>query len=1006
MKNKTLSSTRLWHRPYAAGLLVLSLFLLMATGLRADDHRVSLRQAQAEATAFMQAQGIRFRPVTPRRAQRASADTVYAPYYIVSGRQGFAVVSGDSRAEPILGYATRGTIDPDQLPCNVRAWLDTYQQAIAALDGAASPALASAAISTSSSLASPSSSRSPVGKQPFYFSSPSEERALGRRSGGGAAPLLTTQWSQTAPFNDQAPLYNGVHCVAGCVATAMAQLIAYHRYPSSVKSIPAYTANAQVGNLAALPATTIDWTAISAGSGTAYQAEAAKLTRYCGQAVQMDYGVASSGAYSENAATALINYFGYDAGLCIARRQWYTIAGWDSLLIAELSAGRPLYYTASSKTESHAFIIDGYDGNGLYHVNWGWGGYCDGYFRISVLAPHDPSGLASSPSSDGFATRQWALTLVAPTPVAVTTPSVTCTALAVNGNKVTMTLMNRRRTAVTVVPALAEIDYRGDTIIYGPAASVELPGVDVSGYNRAVTTEAIDLSHQMRGKTVLRPAYRIGDDWRLCESAGYYLYVVENNDGSLSITRHPLTSLSATLSTKGTPTLGSTATVEATVTNSGDEYSGMLYGFIGPTGQTLQNMLSTTVNIAAGGTERVLLNCYPPEAGTYQAVLSTDASHNTVIGQTTFTVTSTQTQPEALQLGQTGVSVASGYAAVTFQLVNQGTELYGRPLHIVLHNRETGATTRTYDITGISIQPGASRQWTISFTGLPNDGVYTFDIYAYTYASGADQTIVGSVEVNMPQANTARNKLTLTASRGGYIAYLSSTVTDGTQTFDVQQGSDVRLTVRANHGYKLSAVTLDGQEVTAQLSADGTYVLKNILVDHTVEAEFAAKQSFTVTATASAGGTLTVGNAVAGSQTVSGSTATLTVTEDDALSLTLRPDAGYELRQLLVGDEDVTTHVFDGSYTIDPVTRPLDIQAVFAKIEMATVVIRQNNRGIVSLSLVKGRRCRFRVSPDATGTTATVTVGGQTLTPVAGTTDTYEFTPTADGTLLTVTFQQ
>lgn len=963
-------------------------FLALATTMFADDHRVSLSQAQTEAKAFMQSLGVTFRAKAPRRsAVKVDADTVYAPYYIVPGQQGFVVVSGDRRIAPILGYATRGTISPDSLPCNVRAWLDGYTESLRSLD--ASPAL-----------------RTPVALRTFY--SPSHSVATGRGPGGEAlrgpggeavSPLLHTAWSQTAPFNDQAPMYNGQHCVAGCVATAMAQLIAYHQSPSTIKAIPAYTSNSRVGTLDALPATTLDWTAINAGSGEAYNTEVAKLTRYCGQAVRMDYGT-SSGAYSELVASSLVNYFGYPDQLCIARRQWYSVAEWDSLLITELAAHRPLYYTASSKTESHAFIIDGYDGNGLYHVNWGWGGYCDGYFRISVLAPHDPSGLASSPQSDGFASRQWALTLAAPTTIAPPAPSVSCTALSVNGNKVTMTLANLRRSDITVVPALTEIDYHGDFEIADTAAMVQLPGIDLGGSIHPVTVAPIDLSHTLQGKCRLWPVYRVGNgDWQRCGNENYYIEVVVANDGSMTFTRHPAPNLSASLKTKGSLTLGSSATVDATVSNRGDEYSGMLYGFLG-TGGALENKLSTTVAIPASGSEHVLMSFFPPEAGTYRALLSTDASHSNVIGETSFTITSTQTQPEALRLDDAGVVVSSGYAAVTFKLTNGSTELYGRPLHIVLHNRETGVDTRTYDITGVCLQPGASRTWTISFTGLPDDGVYTFDIYAYTYASGTNQTLVGSVEVNMPKANVNRNRLVLTATAGGYISYLSSNITDGSRTFDVAQGNNVKLTIHANDDSKLQAVTLDDTDITSQLSATGTYTLTSIAADHTVKASFIPKPTYTVALSAMGNGTMGWGTT-----TLRDDSTTATIVDGNRLALSLTPDRGYELQQLLVNGKDCAPDVYNGSYVINAVSSNLDIRATFARIVTATVLIRQNSRGVVSLSLVKGRRCRFRVSPDAGRSVASVTVDGQALSPIAGTTDIYEFTPTSSGTRLTVTFQ-
>lgn len=223
------------------------------------------------------------------------------------------------------------------------------------------------------------------------------------------SPLLgNIAWNQTKPFNNMCPIYDGKNrAVTGCVATAMAQMMAYYKHPKQLlQDIPEYTRK-WFGRDVAVPGISksdgiYDWDnmlpfySTAEGSYTKDQANAvAKLMFHCGAAVQMGYGE-QSGANLTPAPLA--KYFGYDADMMLdLSRSLYSLTEWTQILDNELAAGRPVFYSGSS----HQFICDGSDGQGLYHINWGWGGYQDGYFDITILNP-EKSGVGSGNAPDGY----------------------------------------------------------------------------------------------------------------------------------------------------------------------------------------------------------------------------------------------------------------------------------------------------------------------------------------------------------------------------------------------------------------------------------------------------------------------------------------------------------------------------------------------------------------------------------------------------------------------------
>lgn len=388
--------------------MLLLVLMLMTAGVWAQQ--ISEEQARDRALKYLtnngpaKARGMNVAPDRKITTAKTDASSIYA-FNLEGG--GYVIASGDSRALPVLGYSATGTIDWDRMPDNMRAWLKSYDQAMATL-----------------------------GDTKEFTDGVSRCAPKTRAPREAIKPLLKTHWDQSAPYWNDVPPYDGANpewkgqqSLTGCVATAMAMVMNYYQWPKEAcTEIPAYditTAHEnveKVWHIDALPSTTFDWDKMldtyvtSSGTvGTPAQQEAvAKLMRYCGQGVQMAYSPTFSGSYGQAVVEALVKYFGYQNTVQINHRMYYSIDGWEDLIYSELAQGRPVQYEAQSDDGGHAFVCDGYDGNGLFHINWGWSGVSDDYFSLSVLNPYNNTGAGASTSGIGYCINQDAIIGVQP----------------------------------------------------------------------------------------------------------------------------------------------------------------------------------------------------------------------------------------------------------------------------------------------------------------------------------------------------------------------------------------------------------------------------------------------------------------------------------------------------------------------------------------------------------------------------------------------------------------
>lgn len=353
----------------------LMLVLLLVCGQATiQAKRISQWQAQQQAYSFWGKQMPMKAKAKSRVVSTASLSTLGNNSYYVFNNDagGFVIIAGDDAVAPVLGYTSTGAFDANNLPEGLKDLLKSYEQQIAAL-----------------------------GKN--YKANTTSTRA----EFTGEKLLNTAKWNQGAPFNKYTPN----NYVTGCVATAGAIVMKHHGYPAKGVGSHSYTWNGQ--NLTASFEHDYDWANMPGrytGDNDAAFDGVARLMSDLGIAVNMQYANGGSASALEDLVTALKKYFGYSKYARHLKIEDLGAEAWNGRLRAEIDANRPVLYAASdANVGGHSFVIDGYKDES-FSVNWGWGGYCDGFYRVGALNPE----VDGTPQGDQYNSSQAAVFALQP----------------------------------------------------------------------------------------------------------------------------------------------------------------------------------------------------------------------------------------------------------------------------------------------------------------------------------------------------------------------------------------------------------------------------------------------------------------------------------------------------------------------------------------------------------------------------------------------------------------
>lgn len=742
------------------------LLLMLFVSIVAMGGPVTPDEARQKITKFM----------NPRRANAISEsslqlvatshyqvqkETMAASYYVfnVGEGQGFVIAAADDRIPAVLGYSSKGQFDPQNMPENMKAWLEGYDDQMA------------------------------------YLNEHPEAAAPQKTvSGGSISPLLQSEWDQGNPYNLLCPEDGGQHSVTGCAATAMAQVMYFWQWPKqTVAEIPGYKSSDKGFVLPAIPAgKSIDWENMVpkyTGSETDAQKQAvAELMLLCGTAVQMNYTASSSAASTSYVADAWVNYLDYDAATIYENRSSYRLAAWNQKVYDELAAGRPVLYAGQSSGGGHAFVIDGYGGDDYFHVNWGWGGGSNNYFLLSILDPGSNSGIGASSSTDGYSYDQGAIfgaqpnTGISPsvTPI-MTTSSIS----APSGLEVTRTattqdfqvdvaasFWNMTGKTCTFDMAYGVYDETDNLLAVATLWSYTLENTYGYGNVKATIPFGANITS---GSYIIKPISREtgAETWYPNKGTETYFLTATISDNTLTL-QEPTFGLTGSIEPTGKQEVKSPLNLTATITNNGTLFNGQIFLFVDG-----NLACGRHFDIDAGATENIDFSFIPDSEGPKTVTLCTRSWNGnsydynafisgsvTVEGATPSYLTMYPTLKNAEDLGYDRWLLKEDKMVVNINVTNTGSTEYNNVVAVdlfKLYDETHGSHVDTY-FKDLQLTAGATTDVEMPIEGMEDGVKYFFYVYyvsagewirGYQYSPMVTVQLEGEDPDPQPQEETA-----------------------------------------------------------------------------------------------------------------------------------------------------------------------------------------------------------------------------------------------------------
>lgn len=626
-------------------------------------------------------------------------------YYVFNAENecGYVIVSGDDKTDDILGYATSGSFDLGSMPENVKAWLQGYTEQIALMANYAPQQNATTANSA---------------------------------TWQAVAPLTTTKWNQGEPYNNKCPLHNQYRSVTGCTATAMAQVMKYHEWPkAATQPVPGYTTGSYSLTLPALGSTTFRWDEMKDVYYSGEDGDAvAELMLYCGQSILSDYSNGETGAYPGDAAIALKKYFNYDRNLEMKYLFFHTISEWEEIIYNELKASRPVFHAGYSMGGGHAFVCDGYDGNGMFHFNWGWGGAYDGYYKMALLNPG--TGGIGSGSSDGYSgSQQIIIGIQPPTGEAESLKYFEPLDEQIIETTMYSFFYNTHAEEVTANVGFATIDENNNIInVVKDCGSMTLAGslqewkyvhLDFADDNIKINPG----THRIA--TVCRA---LGSrTWKRVGSSQKFFEVTVSPTGTVTnIVQHPTINASLTWKFTGNSIVGVQQDFTVTVNNKGDDFSTTLYMFASKT--SVMGKAHSYANVLLKKNESIDLNLFfkPTSTGTWNVWISKSSDGSSYIAKNTVTIKSAPLLPSNLEV--LGCSIDPNKVRATIPIKNNSTEGYYRDIIIAFAEYDyiqNGFYITQQQVFPGNIEAGKTKTYTAQFENVPSNTVCAVAIFYY-----------------------------------------------------------------------------------------------------------------------------------------------------------------------------------------------------------------------------------------------------------------------------------
>jgi uncharacterized protein YjdB len=695
--------------------------LIVAVAIFNALNAATVTESQARAIA-----GRFFNVEMPQRPATMKGNGTKAAYYVFNNPEqpGWVIVAGDDRARTILAYSDEDYFDAGEVSECVQDWLNDYTEQLARLDTA--------------------------------FPKASDEASILTLTSGDKvriAPLLSCNWAQGLPFNQQCATYTSSgttsYCPAGCVAIAMAQIMYYYKSSIECLSIPAYTSSTLSAYMSELPATTFnydimnDWYDKEENTSASAQ-ETARLVRYCAQSVKMNFGKSSSSATSQR--NAFVYYFGFDKDAQQLARTDYTAAEWEDIVYNELANGRPVYISAHKTSGGHAFVCDGYT-DGLYHINWGWRGHQNGYFALNALNDDNAGGTGAAVGDEGYTLNVQIMVGLQPDLGTGTSTNGnivglyrTCEASptsytrsnsSVSFTDVSLTAYywNYSSQSYTYDLGWGLYDSDGNLVSTHSAVSNRSLG---GGYYSTVT-KSITMGKDLTGTYYLKPVCRLSGSstYYPCRGSGVNFIKATITDTKLILKvydEQEVMNLKVnSVTTSPIKKVGSPLQLILNVTNQGLTDYNSIYMWVGGT-----KISGTYTDIGIGETGNVVMNYTPSATGTITFEFTSDKDGTKLLKSHNVTINSATA---ATITGSTLSSVVGTTFNASINANNTNTSTYNDYLVAKLYKKENNAGSSGYYCSAqsqiLNLASNSTQNVEFAFTNLDYNETYFVIFYYY-----------------------------------------------------------------------------------------------------------------------------------------------------------------------------------------------------------------------------------------------------------------------------------
>ena len=720
--------------------LLTLLLMMMASTVSAES--ISENQARKIAIDFMSQHAIA--PTGLKMVQKSptmNASTGKMAYYVFNATRGYVIVAGDDRVPAVLGYSDQGTFDHDNVPEALQELLDGYAAQIEAIAQGATPVKM-------------------------------------RSSGHAISPLVKSSWSQNAPYNTMLPiLSNGNQAVAGCVATAMAQVMYHWKWPARpTTTIPEYTTQNLGIYMPALEPVDFNWEAmqdtyLDNDTESDGAKAAAQLTLYCAQSVKMNFLYTTSGANTTLIPAAMASYFGYKASAHCEYRENFTTQGWADLLYSELNEGRPVIYSGSKKSSGHAFICDGYNGEGMFHINWGWNGMSNGYYVLEVLNP-DAQGTGSASEAYGYIYKQYIVAGIEPGE-GVNEFAITAGNVALNDAVTTRTSSDAsfkatvsggffNYTSQTLSASIGWGLYQENdlvSVLYQSNVAQLQPNYVIRTNNQQLSFGSGITSGTYRIVPIYSELY--DSNWRPCKGADVnYIEVTIDGDNCLVAGKGTAGERNYTVNSithNGSMHHGRPVDLAVNMTNNGYSQNDLLHMFVNGTFNS-----TAFLGLAHGETGDISFRFLPTTPGTYTCTFSFNEDGSDPVAQTTINIEEmpvTNLSITAAALNVTDAQqhiITSDKFSVKLTIANNGDNDYYDDVTVKLYKNLDGTYGSNAQMANqlISLNPGQTTEVQFDLDNVIDGWDYFVAVFYYSNGQQVHKTSTPYYTIVFPEETT------------------------------------------------------------------------------------------------------------------------------------------------------------------------------------------------------------------------------------------------------------